>query len=556
MKNLITLIKMQLKEKLNTARFQFSAKKIITSALTWIVYILKFVLATALCAIGLITAAAFPIFDDFGGVPDTFMSFLLSVMLLVSVCSCTARLTAAMYFSKDNAVLLTLPASPMQVYLSKLIIFFIFELKKNFSFLVPLFAAYFIVCGHSFIFYPWLLMVFVVLSLFTVSLAALLSIPTMWFITVFRQNKLLQTIAIILAVIGAAAALFGVLSIIPDNLDLRTGWDALSSDINAALDGFAESFSPLYSLALLIVGEPVLQNGIYVTALPPLATLGRFFTLLLFTALFFGAGLLIVRPFFYTMASKPFEYLKRAVNPKKNLALNSKISPVYNEFLKTFKDSTRLFTNIGIMIAMPSLTYLLNRLFSAMNTNETGDSMIIAFNLLIILLISLNASSYAASIYSRDGRAAYLIKAQPKNPTSLLVAKLVPTTAFCIVSFISTFIVLLETTNLEFHETVFLMLGIIFIYLAHLFYSAELDILKPHTEIYAAMGEYENDPNEIKSTSAAFALSFLVAGVTLLFLISLKDGLLYFKLFFVGLLAFLYRAYHFFSGIRLFYKER
>ena len=57
-----------------------------------------------------------------------------------------------------------------------------------------------------------------------------------------------------------------------------------------------------------------------------------------------------------------------------------------------------------------------------MNTKETGDYMVIAFNILIILLVALNANTYAASIFSRDGRSAYLIKVQPTDPALLLFA--------------------------------------------------------------------------------------------------------------------------------------
>ena len=85
-------------------------------------------------------------------------------------------------------------------------------------------------------------------------------------------------------------------------------------------------------------------------------------------------------------------------------------------------------------------------------------------------------------------------------------------------------------------------------------YSAGLDIINPHTEIYAAMGEYENDPNEIKSTAYAFATSFLATGAVLLLLIT-NDTALYFKLFLVGLALFLLKARRFLSNIKLYYKD-
>ncbi len=555
MKILSTLVKMQLKEKLNVNRLPKDTKRIVKPLLSLLLFAAKFAVTTALCAAALFAAGLLPLFEDMGKVPDTFISLIFSLMLFFSVCSCTAGLTKSMYFSKDNPVLLTLPASPLQVYLSKLIVFFIFELKKNFSFLVPLFVAYFITHGHSFIFYPWLLVCFVLVSVFTVSLGALLSIPAMWFATIFRQNKSLQGIATLLAVISAFIALSYAVSLIPEDLNLRTNWDYVFLKIQEFLSAYAEDFSLLYEIALMIVGESVISGSTLITVLPLFATFLRFVILICTSASLLATGLIIVKPFFYSMASKPFEYLKKQVKPKKNITLSSSISPIYNEFLKSCKDTAKLSSNIGIMIAIPILIFLLNSLFLAMNTDSFGDSMIITFNLLIILLVSLNANSYAASIYSRDGRAAYLIKAQPKDPTPLLIAKLLPTTAFCIISFLMTFVILTETTNLAIGDCICLMLGVLFIYLAHLLYSAELDIMNPHTEIYAAMGEYGNDPNELKSTAVAFIASFFVSGISLLLIIGGENSV-YLKLFIVGLLVFIYRAKVFFSCIRLYYKER
>ncbi len=554
MKTLITLVKMQLKEKLNTNRIPFSISQALRTLLGWLLYILKFI-SMIFVGSALLYVAGFLLFTDdlatLGMVPDEFISIVFSLMVLLSIISCTARLTQAMYFAKDNVVLLTLPAKPLQIYLSKLIIFSVFEFKKNFSFIIPIFVAHFITSGRPMEFYPWLIVCFALISLFTVAVSSLLSIPAMWFATIFKRNKILQTSSIAIAVAAVFIGLFFTINSIPDNYDFESFRAALSSEwLPGLLDSYAKNLSWLYEMTLMVIGEFGKE-----VVLPLGATAIRFSLLLALTVFFFALSLVLVRPFFYTMASKPFEYLKREVAPKKNLTLNSRISPIYNEFLKSAKDSAKLFSNIGVMISIPVLVLLLNSMFSSMETDNVGKSMIIAVDLLIILIISLNANSFAASVYSRDGRAAYLIKVQPKNPTTLLIAKLVPSAFFCTVSFIATFVIMIETTDLLLDDCIFLMLGAYFIYLTHLLFSAGLDIMNPHTEIYAAVGAYENDPNEIKATSAAFGFSFLIAGIALFFLLD-NDSLIYLKLFIVSGCVLLYRANLFLSNIRLYYKER
>ena len=548
MKNLITLVKMQLKEKMNLKRRKLDGSGIFDLAVAIFAEVLKFALVTAFCT-AIILALAFLVFGS--DVPMTVMSIVFTAMLILSVFSCTVGLTKAMYFSRDNSVLLTLPCKPIQVYLSKLVIFFFFELKKNFAFIVPLFIGYFIASGYAWYFYPWLLVCYVFISMLTVSIGAILSVPAMWVSSVFRQRAWLRAFVAVACAGAAALALFYGISLIPTHLDLRSDWPNMMWNIRNSLSVYATKFSVLYDLTRLMLGE---LSGFELT-LPFARTLLRFAVLLCATLVTFFLGILLVKPLFYTMASKPFEYLKKQVKPKKNKRISSKFSAVYNEFLKVFKDSTRMFANAAITVSIPILVFFLNKVFYAMNTKEFGDYMVIAFNLLIILLVALNANTYAASIYSRDGRSAYLIKVQPTNPKFLLVAKLLPNTLFCVVSFVITFFILLISTNLPLIDALLMMIAVLFIYLAHLLFCAQKDIMNPQTEIYASMGEHENDPNEAVATVTAFLIAFTVAGATLM-LLSERGGGVYIKLALVGLALFAYEVWMFFSKIKLYYKEK
>ena len=551
MKNLLTLVKMQLKEKLNLKKAKLDGNKVFNTAVSILGEVLKFAVITALCAVVLFVIQLLNIFSLTGTVPASVMSIMFSLMLILSVFSCTVGLTKAMYFSRDNAILLTLPCKPIQVYLSKLIIFAIFEFKKSFSFVVPLFIAYFITQGHAWYFYPWLIICYVFISLFTVSLGALLSVPMMWILNVFKQHRYLQIGTIVVTVAAAIFALFYAISLIPPHIDLRATWTSTFWHIQDFLKNYTITFRPLYDLTLMIVGE--IKDLVLV--LPFGSALAKLLVIFGIAAACFVIGVLVVQPLFYKMASKPFEYLKKQVAAKKNVSIRSSLTPFYNEFLKVIKDSNRLFSNVGIMISIPILIFFLNKVFFAMNTKETGDYMVIAFNVLIILLVALNANTYAASIFSRDGRSAYLIKVQPTNPALLLFAKLLPNTLFCIISFAITFVILLVSTNLGLANSILLIFAILFIYLAHLMFCAQTDIMNPQTEIYATMGEHENDPNEGVATVTAFLISLVVCVVTLL-LLGEGAGNVFEKLFFVGLGLCIYETWLFFSKIKLYYKEK
>lgn len=566
MKNLITLVKMQLKEKLNLKTLDIKNVNAFQLLVNIVFALLKFAVVTAVFAVLLYIVNSINLFSLINRTPTTVMSIIFYVMIAASLISCTVGLTKAMYFSRDNAILLTLPCKPIQVYFSKLIIFFAFELKRNFSFMIPIFVGYYIIHGYPFGAYIWLLICFVFISLFTVALASILSIPAMWISNVFRQQKALQIGTLLTLISLAAVGLFYVISLIPENLDLRSDWPLITMNIQYGLRGYAENFAPMYKLSLVFLGE--VYDVVHV-AFPIGATILRFLVILGSGAALIGISLVFVLPMFYKMASTPFEYLKKAVKPKQNRVTNKKLTTFVTELRSSLNDSNRLFTNVGIMVSVPLLIFLLNKIFFAMNTSSMGSNLVIMFNVLIILLIVLNNNASAASIYSRDGRAAYLIKTQPTNASVLLFSKLMPDALFSIISLIATFVILLVSSKLGALNSLVLMLGIICIYFAHLMYCAELDIMNPQYEIYATVGASDSNPNETKATISAFIISFLAAGAVMLLLLdptfavdtlkitdTVSIDTVYIKVFLVALAYAIYRTYIYFSKIKLYYKEK
>ena len=131
-----TLVLMQLKEKLNK---KGRNKSVVNTIQSVVFTILKFALITAFC-FGLLWVCKFlQLFSLFVYLPISILVVVFAAMLIISTISCTISLDKALYFSNDNPLLLTLPAKPTQVFLSKIIVFYIFELIRNFTFMVPFF---------------------------------------------------------------------------------------------------------------------------------------------------------------------------------------------------------------------------------------------------------------------------------------------------------------------------------------------------------------------------------------------------------------------------------
>ena len=552
---------MQLQEKLNFRRIEISKHAVFNYILNALVALLKFAFVTVLCYAFILVAKIFSLFRYFNIVPQSVMSLIFVVMLIASTLSCTIGLTKALYYSRDNAVLLTLPATPMQTFLSKIIIFYIFELKRSLSFIVPLFLAYFFLHGYSVAYYFWMLLCFAFVAMFTVALGALLSIPGMWIANIFNQYKVLQHICLVLLVGGVSAALLIAISLIPTNIDFMDQIGLIKIKLQSFFDSFAyynptlvigeeRIIKPIYSMTLLILGgDGFAPFALGESMLRLLILIGMIVVLAL-------AAVFIVKPLFYKMASTPFEYKKRAVKAKKNTPFNKRVASLVHEFRIALKTQERMFSNVGILISIPVLIMLLNKVFAAMNVDELGEFMIVAFNILIVLLIALNSNVYAASIFSRDGRSSYLIKTQPTRPIYLILAKLVPNTTFVTISLIVTAFIVNDLTAIKPGDVAMLFIGIFFIYITHLFMCAEWDLMNPQIEIYATVGSNESNPNETKATAVAFGASFVIALIIMLLLFLHENQNVYFKLMLVSAAVMARKIYVFIRKIVLYYKEK
>lgn len=554
MKNLLILIKMQLKEMLNFKRLEVENVNKFHVFVSILGTVLKFALVTVLCGAFLVISRSMHLFSIGSNIPDSVISLVFTVMLLSSMISCVVGVTNSMYYSRDNAILLTLPTMPMQVYLSKLFIFFIYELKRNLSFIVPLFIAYFITEGtYSAWIYPWMLFCIFWTSLFTVAIGSLLSIPAMWLANFFRQRKWLQITLLSVAVIGAITGVIWLVTLIPAELDLVGSWKATRGHIQKFFAAYQANFSFFYDISSIILGIPVILGK---PSFPPLTILSRFGIVVGLTVAFLGLGLLFVQPLFYKMASTPFEYLKKQTPPKRNKVLTRRVTAVYTEFLKAMKTPDRIAVNVGLLVIVPLVTMVLNKVLFALRINDFGYSMILAFNVLIILLIVLNANTYPATVFSRDGRSSYLIKTQPSKYPLLILSKLLPSTTFVGLSLIASFFMLIGFSKIPLGDIVLLTLALAFTYLAHMLYCAELDIMNPQIELYATVGGSEGNPNETKATITAFLVSFIAAGAVFLLSNEASPTNDFLKFVLVAAGALIYRVYIFFAKLRLYYKEK
>lgn len=547
-RQLWTMVIMQLKEKSDMSYLRSFRKTLFK--VIWL--IVEFAVITEICYLILYYVKILGVFSLVSDIPDTVMAIVFTVMMGLSVIFGTAGLVKSLYFSRDNMVLLTYPVKSSTVFLSKLAVYYVHEFRKNFMFIIPLFIAYGGVKAYPGYYYPWLLFLFLFISALPVILSALLSIPFMFVYQWIRKVKFLQYILYLLLASAAVALAIFLISLIPENIDLAATWGTTFWKIQDFLKEFEADFPIMHAFTQLIVGKStLLAVNVFTTNTGKHLAILIGGTVGLLALTFFSS-----KPLFYKMASKPFEYAKKA-NPKaiKNRKRGSFLSAFHKEFTVGIRSNTLITTTVLLVVVMPLAIELLNSLYSAMNTRFLGMQMTVSFNVLVMLLTLLSTNIDIASCYSRDGSTSYLNKVQPAPYVKLLFAKLVPNVVIGFLGTTTTMIVYGRHSDLSFPNLLLMGCSVYFIYVAHLFWSAEMDIMKPQYEQYATFNNQGNNPNENMSAILVFLFSFVMFGISLLLSLENADQV-WVKLFVIALILAIAKLSTFLMKISAFYKEK
>ena len=545
---LTTLVKMQLKEKMDLSYLK-STRKLIFK-LVWL--ILEFAAITAVITVVFHFIKLLSLFSLVHDIPVSVISILFAVMLLLSLVTDTLGLMKSLYFSKDNTVLLTFPATPSLIFFSKLATYYIYELRKSFMFTIPMFIAYGIVKGYAFYYYPWLILMFALISVIPVLLAALLSIPAMFVHVFLNRVRVLQYILYSAVGIGAVLLVWKLIGLIPENINFVESWGDTYWEIQAFLTDFTKTFAPIYSFTELIVGKTVGLTSVIFHS----DTLKNLLILIAVGIVMLALCFVCSKPLFCRMASTPFEFKKKnSIKEKKNSKLSPFVSAIKKEFTIGIRSNAFLKLSGVLVVIMPMAIYLLNKLYSAMNTRFLGTQMTICFNVLIILLIMLMTNIDIASVYSRDGSSSYLNKVQPAPYSILLFSKLFFPMIITLIGMIFTVNIFAIEASIQPLDAIMIGITVYGIYVAHLFSSAESDIMNPQYEQYATFNEQANNPNESSSGILAIIISALVF-VIALFFSSRGDSATWLKLAGVAVIFAGFKVFTYISKIKAFYKEK
>lgn len=509
-KKLVSLMRFQKDDRIDNS-WKKSKKTIIQKT---VFFLLKFILIAGVVALAIWLFHFLGIFNK-TQIVNLYTIFLTIYGILV-IFSTTHELMKNFYYSDDNKVLITLPVSTRELFCSKIGVEYIYTLINTSGLLLPITLGFIIggiingVVTIGVVF--WAIVIVYLFATACYALAALLSIPYYYVYKFFKTHPIVELIGLIVLVGGVITILVLLIGLIPKDIDLVNDWPAMRKTMEEFFERTVPYAQPFYFVARAMIGKMgagyigfrltgscVADGAIILAAALVLAVI----------------ALIVIKPFYFSMMTKTFEFDKNAVLEAKPNKKHRKILTFINNDLKlSFRDFEISGSYITIYIIVPLLLYFIDTVFSAISTRLEGQMMTYAFNILLIVLPYLASNSMIATLYSKEGRAAYVKKTNPINAIIPLSSKLVFNLCLSIPSIVMCSVIFGGFAKIGVLAPILLGVSVLLIQYGHIFFSATRDIMNPQNEAYATNGNETNNPNERVATVVGFAIAFIFALVS------------------------------------------
>lgn len=471
---------------------------------------------------------------------EMFTTFILFTQI-VTLLSCMGSMMSVLYTSKDNTMLLAFPCTYGEIFLSRLAVFSINELKKSAYFLVPILLAFGIQVGGV---AYWLMLIpmWAVLCLLPVFISALLSVPFIYLKRFLDKYTSVYIALIALVIAGLFVGVTIILKTLPDPLRLVAMYGKFIKKLEGA---FASVYK--YSLWYSFIAAAMYGEAVYWT-LP--AALGVF-------AGFGFACFLVVRPFYFKAVSSTVEAGRTKKHKQRHHKHNNLFLTFFRKELKLFfRNSQSVTSSVTTILIFPLISYVFNFLLIIINKNAFGDFMSIAFNLMITLSVLSANNAQAAAAISSEGSEFAVLKTAPSDTSLVCWAKIAVTILVNLVAMAATFVMLAIITDLSVVNLTLMALLLIILTTAHIMWSFQLDINNPRILDYAQKGNNVVDNVNIgKAILIGFIAATIIGVLSLLLLIDTTIVSGWIRLFAIAIAFLVARFYLLRRNIKVYFND-
>lgn len=499
-KQLFTLIIMQLRSILDLSFLQSHRKFALKIGQTILILILS-TLGVYACFFILRIMLSFQI-DIY------FLSLLLAIMIIGSFITCLDQMSKSLYEAKDRVVLFTFPIQANMVFFSKIIVAYIQELAKNLSFFGSVILAFGIINDMSALYYLSCLFIYLLFPLITVCASALISIPYFYISKVINKISVLKIGVVTLIIAFFAYSIISISTLVPEKFYIVGQWADISHAISTTFRIFAEK-----SWLFLVFAKCMMLENFWL----------NISIVLSISIVCLWLSLLIAQKLFLKMTATLMN--EKAVKKEKNSIKKDKSRRVRqkNSFETLIIKELKLLFNNNIIVSTyffillsPFLIYLLNTVYAAMPINGVGRALQFGFNFMIITTLACTSATSCATSISNEGGNINMLQSAPVKPLYIGFSKILPCMIINTVMIIICWLMVALKLTASPFQFFFMAASSVFVSLAHIFWSFDIDLLNPQFSKGRDEGNKSQNTNMLKSLFVGILICFLLGLITIL----------------------------------------
>ena len=454
------------------------------------------------------------------------LALVLLALQLISLVFATGNVVNTLYLSRDNEMLMCLPATPNQLFVSKILLIYVNEFIVNLTMALPLFYVLGSFSTFGVGYYLSILPLLFLMPILPIVLAAFLSIPLMAVMRFLKKHTVLSIIVIFSLVAAVLWAYISFIGNIATNLDITGKQYETVREINQTIAAVGEKIPVYYALA-----------GAMTTPAK-----WHIFPLIFVCCLaLFGVTILFTRHFFFKTAMSSIENTIKAEPKNGKFKKRSVFASLFlKELLCVFRSSSDVFEYFLFTLLMPFIVYSYDKLLMTITVNQAGVNMIAGAHVMVVAILAMLSNISSASAISRDGGNFYASKMIPVNYYSQMFAKFAFNGVFTFGALIVTAII-----SLFIYPAWQVILGtvaVMFAAVGHIAYSIDTDIKNPTV---INMGD-EKSATVSKSTPRSLVYGLCIGfimGLIVILMSSLENAMIpYFVIIGAAFIFMIYRV--------------
>ena len=492
------LFKFQIDEKMSFKGGKSKTSKVLRLIFTIFLYVL--IIAGA--SVGL--SFVFLRFVTIGLYPDVHLfAVLLLFTQILSFAIALGSISKNLYHSKENDFLMALPCDHKQLFLSKFLVLYFYELLANTLYTLPILISFAVICKVAVGYYFMGILFLFLLPFISLVFAGFCSVPIMYVINLLKKKPVVETIVMLLVVAGLLAVYMYFLISLTGSIDFNGKQNSILTDVNTIIANIST-----YSFIFKFLAQCLLVKTGWWWMLIVIISV---------TALFMFLTILLVKRFYFNLSMKNSETTSNKVERAKK----DYVEPAFKSILRKetytlFRAPGNVFQYFLFTILMPFIVLAYDKLLSSVTVNQTGQAMIVASHVLVVAILAMLSNLISATAISREGGNFYITKMAPTSPRMQVYAKIVFNLIFTFSSLILTAILTSFFTNIPIIYNILTTLASMIMAFGHILTSILIDLRKPSLDWF----DINDLDKSSKSPKISMALGLLFAFLMFLIVVS------------------------------------